>query len=104
MSEGSDAYEQFRCEKWNTTLYSCHCPGYQFRKKCRHIDFLRSKFIKGNGKTNSNPNLTYDKALESVVDGAEATEFVEKYGEDVLDKSKLIGDLFERHGKLYRLE
>ncbi|KKN44330.1 hypothetical protein LCGC14_0694320 [marine sediment metagenome] len=100
MTSGSDQYEESRCEYWGTTLYSCRCPGYNFRKKCRHVDFKRRKLV----NKDANHTDEYDKILASIVSGIEATTFVEQNSEELLNKMKVIGDVFERHGKLYKLE
>lgn len=86
-----DLYEESRCKIYGTTIYSCSCPGYSFRKMCRHVEYLRNKLV---GKQIDTPVIT---------DGEEAIAFVEKYGEEMLEKMKVVGDVFERHGKLYRL-
>ena len=87
-----DAYEYSRCNKYGTTIYSCTCPGYGFRHICRHVEFLRRKMTEG-----SSTKFTFEN-------GVDAVDFVEKWGEQKLEQMKLIGDVFERHGKLYKLE
>lgn len=46
----------------------------------------------------------YNEALASIGKGIEAVTFVEKYSEDLLEKAKIVGDVFEKHGRLYLLE
>ena len=97
---GSDEYEQSRCEFYGTTLYSCRCRGYIFRKTCRHVDFKRKKLIDKDDHTDK----YYKEALASISGGIEAVPFVEKYSEDLLKKAKIVGDVFEKHGRLYLLK
>ena len=107
MSEASDSYEKSRCEKYGTTIYSCTCPGYIFRKTCRHLKFMREQLV-NNGGVSSSHNQTkfdiYDEALEFVEDGMDATIFINKFDEKLLDRAKVIGDVFEKHGRLYQLK
>ena len=89
MSSDS-GYEFSRCKKYGTTLYSCTCPGYGFRRTCRHVDFLHNRMVENEG----------EKPV--VTSGMNAVEFVEKWGEDRLQKLKLVGDVFEKQGCLYK--
>ena len=86
----SDAYEYSRCNHYKTTMYSCRCRGYSFRRTCRHVDFLRKKFIVNRGKVMFH-------------NGEEAVGFVERYGEDALKRLKMFGDAYEYGGKIYKL-
>ncbi len=94
---GSDEYEQSRCEFYGTTLYSCRCRGYAFRRTCRHVDFKRKKLIDKDDHTDKE----YKEALDFVSKNSDAVSFVEKYGEGLLKKAKIVGDVWENHGKLY---
>ncbi len=111
-SSGSNEYEESRCKFYGTTIYSCTCPGYSFRKTCRHVEFKRAKLVNKDvghtdedaGEASSLSNDEYGKILGSVASGDEATTFVEENSEELLDKMKVIGDVWERGGRLYRLE
>lgn len=99
---GLESYELSRCKFYRTTIYSCTCTGYKFRRNCRHVEFMRRKLT--TNKEGQKDDQIYSEALASVASRCEAVVFVEKYGEEMLEKMKVIGDVFERHGKLYKLE
>ncbi len=32
--------------QWNESFYSCTCPGYTYRRTCRHIKEISDSFVK----------------------------------------------------------
>lgn len=78
----------------NTRKLSCTCPDYRYRQAkvgglCKHINQVLKK-ITGDG-------LDYLKAIEANPD---PIDFIEKYGEDVLNGLKLRGEVLDTGKKL----
>ena len=73
---------------------TCTCPDYRFRRAksgtlCKHIQ----KAI----ESITDEKIDYMKIIQNNDD---AVVFVEKYGEEVLDKLKFEGSVYEVRGKL----
>lgn len=88
----------------NTMELTCTCPHYTYRligtgEICKHIKQVldnpsqykdEQAVVIGNG----------DVLLSFIEDNKSAVDFVEKYSEKELNKLKLTGQVFEKHGVL----
>lgn len=88
-SNGKDVWEV------DLTNLTCTCPDYRYRKAktksfCKHIQKAIEHV--------TNEKIDYIKVIENNDD---PVAFVEKYGEDVLSRLKLQGEVFEAKGKLH---
>ena len=93
LKRGTKEYEISRIKLYKTTFNSCKCRSYVIRKCCRHIENYRKWFI--------DKNLDVDKLIPEK--NANAVEFVEKYGENLLNVLKARGDVYEKLGLLWKL-
>ena len=93
MKEEADDELYLRCKLYRTTMYSCACPGYKFRRDCRHIRFLRAKQAEFG-------SITSEKMVKFVRNNDDAVDFCNRFGESNLDKLKLNGYVFERKSRL----
>ena len=76
---------------------SCTCPHYLYRLKrsgglCKHIQTELDKY-----------KDQLEKAKEFIKTNNNAIEFVEMFGEEVLNLLKKQGEVFENNGKLEEL-
>jgi len=84
-----------RCEFYKTTLISCTCLGFKFRKYCKHVTFL-----------NNNQNLKLqDLNNIKVIDGTDIEILVKQLGESVVQEMIQGGILrFDRYSlKIYNM-
>jgi len=85
-----DKHLEQRCKHYGTTLKSCKCLGYQFRKKCKHNTYLNDK--------------EKDKVgIVKIDDGEDSIIAIEKYGGEWIDGMIHRGEIYERKGKLFNL-
>lgn len=88
----------------NTMELSCTCPHYMYRlmgtgQICKHIKQVLdnpSNFKDMHAEQISNT----DSILEFIEKNNNAVDFVEHYSEKELNKLKLMGQVFEKHGVL----
>ena len=81
-------------------LSSCTCPAFKYFTRgqpCKHIRFIQED-LGSNFKEKEKQHGGYE-----IKNGDEAWEFVNRYGEDVLQNLKNNGEVFEKNGKLFRL-
>lgn len=81
-----------RCKHYGTTISSCTCPGFQFRKTCKHLVYLQEQ---------------RNTEIESIIieDGSNIEDVVKTHGEDKIQNLIDTGVLlFNRNTlKLYNL-
>lgn len=61
-----------RCEFYGTTFDSCKCLGFEYKKDCKHVRYLR---MKENAKI----------GLIEIEDGTHIDDAEQKYGEEWID-------------------
>jgi len=94
-----DPFEEGRCKHYETTLTSCKCKGFSFRKTCRHTDYLRRRQQERGELTEGQIH----QMIEFAKGNNDAVRFVEMFSENTFDVMKQKGYLYERHGRVYQL-
>lgn len=77
----------------------CSCPGFTFRKDCKHIHAVKDLIAKKSKKS-------YDEILKEVAKKGEteSVKLIEKYGEEAVDDLIHMGELIEEKGKIKLLK
>jgi len=93
---GNEIYMEERCELYNTNLEKCNCIGFKSFKKCYHIGYKLYKRQDELDKLDIN-DFEFENAMSVI-------KFIEKYGEDVLNKLKMKGEVYEKNALLFELK
>lgn len=82
-----------KCKFYGTSMQSCNCEGFKFRRSCRHTTYLNEKV--------SSKYKQLDLISNSIpIEGMDSMKAIEMYGDDVIDEMLTLGNVFEKSGKL----